>query len=67
METIRQRVRQQTDTLFADFDESTKSGLLENLEEAMVKAAIKEEKQKTTLERPKVIKVAENPNFGKPV
>ena len=58
METIRQRVRQQTDTLFADFDESTKSGLLENLEEAMVKAAIKEEKQKTTIERPKVIKVA---------
>ncbi len=59
METIRQRVRQQTDTLFADFDESTKSGLLENLEQAMVKAAIKEEKQKTTLERPKVIKVAD--------
>ncbi len=62
METIRQRVRQQTDTLFADFDESTKSGLLENLEEAMVKAAIKEEKQKTTLERPKVIKVADIEN-----
>lgn len=62
METIRQRVRQQTDTLFADFDESTKSGLLENLEQAMVKAAIKEEKQKTTLERPKVIKVVDIEN-----
>lgn len=62
METIRQRVRQQTDTLFADFDESTKSGLLENLEQAMVKAAIKEEKQKTISEQPKVVKVADLEN-----
>ena len=29
MEDIRKRVQQQTDTLFADFDESTRSGLLE--------------------------------------
>ncbi len=62
MEEIRKRVRQQTDTLFADFDESTKSGLLENLEEAMVTAAIKEEKQKAAQDRPRVIKVADIEN-----
>ncbi|MDE5908721.1 MAG: hypothetical protein K2H52_08300 [Lachnospiraceae bacterium] len=59
MEEIRKRVQQQTDTLFADFDESTKSGLLENLEKAMVTAAIKEEKKKAAQERPKVVKVAD--------
>lgn len=62
MEEIRKRVRQQTDTLFADFDESTKSGLLEDLEKAMVTAAIKEEKQRAAQERPKVIKVADIEN-----
>lgn len=59
MEEIRKRVQQQTDTLFADFDESTKSGLLESLEKAMVTAAIKEEKLKAAQERPKVVKVAD--------
>lgn len=59
MEEIRKRVQQQTDTLFADFDESTKSGLLENLEKAMVTAAIKEEKMRAAQERPKVVKVAD--------
>lgn len=57
-EEIRNRVHQQTDTLFADFDESTKSGLLEELEKAMVSAAMKEEKKKAELERPKVVKVS---------
>ena len=59
MEEIRKRVHQQTDTLFADFDESTKSGLLEELEKAMVTAAIREEKLKAAQERPKVIKVTD--------
>lgn len=59
MEEIRKRVQQQTDTLFADFDESTKSGLLENLEKAMVTAAMKEDHFKTVQERPKVVKVAD--------
>lgn len=63
MEEIRERVRQQTDTLFADFDESTKSGLLENLEKAMVTAAIREEKQKAAQERPKIIKVSDIENY----
>ncbi|MBD5547676.1 MAG: hypothetical protein HDQ97_09790 [Lachnospiraceae bacterium] len=59
MEEIRKRVQQQTDTLFADFDEATKSGLLENLEKAMMSAAIKEEKLRAAQERPKVVKVAD--------
>lgn len=59
MEDIRKRVHQQTDTLFADFDEATKSGLLEELEKVMVSAAIKEEKRRTAKERPKVVKVAD--------
>ncbi|WP_286082493.1 tetratricopeptide repeat protein [Parablautia intestinalis] len=59
MEDIRKRVHQQTDTLFADFDEATKSGLLEELEKVMVSAAIKEEKRRAAEERPKVIKVAD--------
>ena len=59
MEEIRKRVHQQTDALFADFDESTKTGLLEELEKAMVTAAIKEEKDRVKQERPKVVKVAD--------
>ncbi len=58
MEEIRKRVHQQTDALFADFDESTKSGLLEKLENAMVTAAMKEEREKIQRERPKVVKVS---------
>ncbi len=58
MDEIRKRVHQQTDTLFADFDEATKTGLLEELEKAMVTAAIREEKQKAAKERPKVVKMA---------
>lgn len=46
MEEIKERVHKQTDMLFADFDESTKSGLLEELEKAMVTAALKEERRK---------------------
>ncbi len=59
MEDIRRRVHQQTDTLFKDFDESTKSGLLEELEKVMVSAAIKEEKRRAAEERPKVVKVSD--------
>lgn len=59
MEEIKKRVHQQTDALFADFDESTKSGLLEKLENAMVTAAMKEEREKIKRERPKVVKVAD--------
>lgn len=59
MEEIRRRVQQQTDTLFADFDESTKTGLLEELEKNMVAAALKEEKKRAAFGRPRVVKVAD--------
>lgn len=59
MEEIRKRVQQQTDNLFADFDESTKTGLLEQLEKNMVVAALKEEKERITSGRPKVVKVSD--------
>ena len=59
LKEIRDRVRKQTDTLFADFDESTKSGLLEELENAMVTAAMKEEKLRADKEKPKVVKVSD--------
>lgn len=59
LEEIRNRVRKQTDNLFADFDESTKSGLLEELEKAMVTAAIKDEKRRAEQMRPKVVKVSD--------
>lgn len=59
MEEIRKRLQQQTDTLFADFDESTKTGLLEELEKSMVAAALKEEKERAVSGRPKIVKVAD--------
>lgn len=60
MDEIRKRVHQQTDTLFADFDEATKTGLLEELEKAMVTAAMKEEKLKIAKERLGLLKAADN-------
>lgn len=42
MEDVRQRIMESTGSLFADFDEATKSGLLEQLEKAFVAAIMKE-------------------------
>ena len=42
MEAVRQRILEHTGSLFADFDEATKSGLLEQLEKAFVAAIMKE-------------------------
>ena len=42
MEDVRKRILNQTDGLFADFDEATKSGLLEQLEKAFVAAMAQE-------------------------
>lgn len=61
---IRERVHKQTDALFADFDESTKSGLLEELEKAMVDAAVKESKKRAEAQQPKVVKVSDIENMG---
>ncbi len=59
MEEIKERVHKQTDALFADFDESTKTGLLEELERSMVSAAMLEEKKRIEEGRPRVIKVSD--------
>lgn len=56
---IKERVKKQTNTLFADFDESTKTGLLEELEKAMITAAMMEEKKRIEEGRPRIIKVAD--------
>ncbi len=66
MEEIRKRVHQQTDTLFADFDEATKSGLLEELEKAMVTAAIKEEKLKIAKERLGILRAVDRNRKAEP-
>ena len=42
MEDVRQRILQHTGDLFANFDEATKNGLLEELERAFVAAIMKE-------------------------
>lgn len=59
MEEIKERVHKQTNALFADFDESTKTGLLEELEKAMVNAAMMEERKRIEEGRPRVIKVSD--------
>ena len=56
---IKERVHKQTDALFADFDESTKSGLLEELERAMMEAAVKDSRKKARAESPKIIKISD--------
>lgn len=42
MEDVRKRILEHTGSLFADFDEATKTGLLEQLEKAFVAAIMKE-------------------------
>ena len=42
MEDVRKRILEHTGSLFADFDEATKTGLLEQLEKAFVAAILKE-------------------------
>lgn len=59
LQEIKERVHKQTDSLFSDFDESTKTGLLEELEKAMVDAAVRESKKRAEAERPKVVKVSD--------
>ena len=59
MQEIKERVHKQTDSLFSDFDEATKTGLLEELKKAMVDAAVRESKKRAEAERPKVVKVSD--------
>ena len=51
MEDVRQRILQHTGNLFADFDEATKNGLLEELERAFVAAIMKESGRKPAIKK----------------
>ena len=46
-EDVRKRVQQHTGNMFSEFDEAMKSGVLEQLEKAVVEAILKESAQKT--------------------
>ncbi len=51
MEDVRQRILAHTGNLFADFDEATKNGLLEELERAFVAAIMKESGRKPSIKK----------------
>ncbi len=56
---VRAQAREQAGGLLNNFDEATKSGLLEQIENAMVTAALKEEQERIRASRPKQIKVSD--------
>ena len=49
MEKVKQRILDHTGNLFADFDEATKNGLLEELERAFVAAIMKDSSKKSAI------------------
>lgn len=51
MEEVRQRILAHTGNLFADFDEATKNGLLEELERAFVAAIMKDSHKKPAIKK----------------
>lgn len=51
MEDVRRRILNRTGSLFADFDEATKNGLLEELEKAFVAAIMEESDQDAALKK----------------
>lgn len=51
MEEVRQRILAHTGNLFADFDEATKNGLLEELERAVVAAIMKDADKKPAIKQ----------------
>lgn len=51
MEEVRQRILAHTGNLFADFDEATKNGLLEELERAFVAAIMKDSDKKPSIKK----------------
>ncbi len=51
MEDVRQRILEHTGDLFANFDEATKNGLLEELERAFVAAIMKESGRKPPIKK----------------
>lgn len=59
MEDVRRRILEHTGSLFADFDEATKSGLLEQLEKAFVAAIMKSTEERSAAKKVIVPKEAE--------
>lgn len=59
VDDVKSRVKSQASSLLADFDEETKSGLLEQIENAMVSAALSAEHDKKVAATPKPFKVAD--------
>lgn len=51
MEEVKQRILDHTGNLFADFDEATKNGLLEELEKAFIAAIMKDSGKKSTIRK----------------
>ena len=51
MEEVKQRILDHTGNLFADFDEATKNGLLEELEKAFIAAIMKDSDKKSTIKK----------------
>lgn len=51
MEEVRQRILAHTGNIFADFDEATKNGLLEELERAFVAAIMKDSHKKPAIKK----------------
>ena len=51
MEEVRQRILAHTGNIFADFDEATKNGLLEELERAFVAAIMKDSHRKPAIKK----------------
>lgn len=51
MEEVRQRILAHTGNIFADFDEATKNGLLEELERAFVAAIMKDSDKKPAIKK----------------
>lgn len=51
MEEVKQRILDHTGNLFADFDEATKNGLLEELEKAFIAAIMKDSGKKSSIKK----------------
>lgn len=51
MEEVKQRILDHTGNLFADFDEATKNGLLEELEKAFIAAIMKDSGKKAAIKK----------------
>ncbi|MCM1121136.1 MAG: hypothetical protein NC416_00995 [Eubacterium sp.] len=69
MEEVKQRILAHTGNLFADFDEATKNGLLEELERAFVAAIMKDSGKKPAIRKvvlPEDDEPAPSPKNGKP-